>query len=168
MVIRPHDEQYNLLMKYHIDIQHACDEEPPVTDEIICEWVKSSLSNHRNSAELTLRFVDVTEITSLNRLYRKKNDATNVLAFPADHPSHIELEFPLLGDIIICPAVLKQESQIQEKSLMAHWAHIVIHGVLHLLGYDHIKEADAIEMQSIEIKVLAEFGFDNPYESEAK
>lgn len=154
-------------VSYHIDIQHACDETFPVTDETLSHWVTSSLLLHCDSAELTLRFVDTEEITNLNRLYRKKNKATNVLAFPAGHPTHIELEYPLLGDLIICPTVLKQESQDLEKPLKAHWAHIVIHGVLHLLGYDHIKDDDAIKMQAVEIQLLAEFGFDNPYEIEA-
>lgn len=154
-------------VNYHIDIQHACDDAFPVTDEILSHWVTSSLLLHRDSAELTLRFVNAEEITNLNRIYRKKNKATNVLAFPAAHPTHIELEYPLLGDIIICPTVLKQESQNLEKPLIAHWAHIVFHGVLHLLGYDHIKDDDAIKMQAVEIQLLAEFGFDNPYETEA-
>ncbi len=154
-------------MSYHIDIQHANDEALPVTDETLRHWVTSSLLLHRDTAELTLRFVNIEEITSLNHLYRKKNQPTNVLAFPATHPANIELEYPLLGDVIICPAVLKQESLEQEKPLAAHWAHIVTHGVLHLLGYDHIKDDDTVEMQAVEIQLLAEFGFDNPYETEA-
>lgn len=154
-------------MNYHIDIQHACDEALPVTDETLSHWVTSTLLLHLDSAELTLRFVDTEEMTNLNHLYRKKNKATNVLAFAASHPAHVELEYPLLGDVIICPMVLTQESQNLETPLIAHWAHIVTHGVLHLLGYDHIKNDDAIKMQAIEIKLLAEFGFDNPYKTEA-
>lgn len=154
-------------MNYHIDIQHACDEVLPVTDETLSQWVTATLLLHLDSAELTLRFVDVEEMTQLNHSYRKKNKETNVLAFPAAHPAHIELEYPLLGDVIICPGVLKQESQNLDTPLIAHWAHIVIHGVLHLLDYDHIKDDDAIKMQAVEIQLLAEFGFDNPYKTEA-
>ena len=152
-------------MNYHIDIQHAYEEILPVTDEQLSAWAKRPLLTHNDSAELTIRLVDAEEITSLNYLYRKKNKATNVLAFPATYPKDVELEFPLLGDVIICPTVLKEESITLEIPLTAHWAHIVIHGVLHLLGYDHIKEEDNTIMQAIEIKLLAELGFENPYRS---
>lgn len=150
-------------MNYHIDIQHASAETPPVSDEILINWAEIPLVSRCDAAELTLRFVDPEEITQLNHLYRKKNQATNVLAFPATYPENIELEYPLLGDIIVCPVVLKQESQTLNKPLTAHWAHIVIHGVLHLLGYDHIEEDETTKMQAIEIELLAQLGFDNPY-----
>ncbi len=83
---------------------------------------------HCEKAELTLRIVDEDEITHLNSMYRKKNKATNVLAFPATYPSDIKLEFPLLGDLVVCPTVLEKESNSLAKPLTAHWAHIVIHG----------------------------------------
>ena len=150
-------------MTYYIDIQHASEETPPVTDETLRNWATLSLTPYRDAAELTLRFVDTDEITHLNHVYRKKNTATNVLAFPATYPKDVELECPLLGDVIICPSVLKQESITLDKPLTAHWAHIVIHGVLHLLGYDHIQDSDAHIMQSIETKLLMELGIDNPY-----
>ena len=151
-------------MKYYIDIQHACEDPSPVTDEILGNWATLALTPYRDAAELTLRCVDLEEITHLNHMYRKQNKATNVLAFPASYPKDVELEYPMLGDVIICPAILMQESITLEKTLTAHWAHIVIHGVLHLLGYDHIKEDEAEIMQSIEIQLLAELGFNNPYE----
>lgn len=154
-------------MNYHIDIQNVCDEEFPITDEILKQWVHAALLPHCDSAELTLRFVNTEEITTLNRLYRKKDKATNVLAFPASLPENIVLEYPLLGDVVICPTILKQESQTLEKTIVAHWAHIIIHGVLHLLGYDHIKKDDLEKMQALEIQLLKHFGFDNPYISEA-
>jgi len=110
--------------------------------------------------------VDSEEITYLNHAYRKKNKPTNVLAFPANLPDNIGLDYPLLGDVIICPLVLKQESLSLDKPLTAHWAHIVIHGVLHLLGYDHINEEDADKMQAVEIKLLTQLGFDNPYQED--
>ena len=153
-------------MKYHLDIQHACADVIPVTDETLSHWVTTLLTPYRESAELTLRLVDREEITSLNHLYRKKNKATNVLAFPATHPEDIELDYPLLGDVVICPAVLAEESQTLDTPLVAHWAHIVFHGVLHLLGYDHINESDATLMQAIEMQELAKLGFNNPYERE--
>lgn len=153
-------------MSYPIDIQHASTESIPVKDEIISHWVSSTLKHYCQSAELTLRLVDPDEMIQLNHTYRKQNKLTNVLAFPASHPDDVELDFPFLGDIVICASVLKEEAETQDKPLVAHWAHIVIHGVLHLLGYDHIEEGEASIMQAIEIKLLAELGFDNPYERE--
>ena len=153
-------------MSYYIDIQHVCEEKLPVTDEMLCNWVKLTLKPYRDTAELTLRIVETEEITHLNHAYRKINKATNVLSFPATYPDDVELEYPLLGDIILCPAVLKQESETLQTPLTAHWAHIVIHGVLHLLGYDHIKDEDATIMQTIETQLLEKLGFDNPYGSD--
>lgn len=153
-------------MTYHIDLQYATEEVIPVSDESLIKWAELTLTEHRASAELTLRIVDAEEITQLNHSYREQNKATNVLAFPIVVPDNIELEFPLLGDVIICPEVLAKESVEQGRPLEEHWAHIVIHGVLHLLGYDHIKDNDAEEMQAQEIKLLAKLGFSNPYKIE--
>ena len=153
-------------MNYHIDIQHACEDTIPITDETFSEWATLVLSTQRDSAELTLRLVDRDEITQLNDCYRKQNKATNVLAFPANIPDNITLDYPLLGDVIICPHVLQEESISLNKPLIAHWALIVIHGILHLLGYDHIEDNDATIMQALEIKLLAQLGFDNPYQIE--
>lgn len=153
-------------MSYYIDIQHASQSSLPVTDEMLSEWAQLPLKAYRESAELTLRLVDSDEITHLNHHYRKKNKPTNVLAFPASYSQEVELDYPLLGDVIICPTVLEQESKALNRPLIQHWAHIVIHGVLHLLGYDHIEEEDAAVMQAIEIQLLAQLGFDNPYESQ--
>jgi probable rRNA maturation factor len=150
-------------MTYHIDIQHACNEEVPVTDNTLTQWATLAIKTECTSGELTLRIVDATEITQLNHQYRKQNKATNVLAFPANLPTDVSLEFPLLGDIIICPAVLQEECISLQIPLTMHWAHIVIHGVLHLLGYDHVQEEDAMVMQALEIELLAQLGFDSPY-----
>jgi probable rRNA maturation factor len=150
-------------MNYHIDIQHASNDKIPISDELLCQWTTQALRPYRDHAELTIRLVDKNEITHLNTVYRKKNKATNVLAFPANYPKNIVLEYPLLGDVIICPDVLKQESVDLQTPLTAHWAHIVIHGVLHLLGYDHMKEEEAMVMQTIEKTILKELGFDDPY-----
>ena len=110
--------------------------------------------------------LDEDEMINLNYTYRNLNKTTNVLAFPASYPKDIKLKYPLLGDIIICPTVLLQESKELNLPLVSHWAHIVIHGVLHLLGYDHIKEDDKHIMQEIEIKLLESLGFNNPYETQ--
>ena len=153
-------------MSDYVDIQHACEKKIPVSDETLARWVQLVLPPNQQTTELTLRFVEQDEITDLNRTYRKQNTATNVLSFPSDLPSEIMLKHPFLGDVIICPAVLEEESLALNKPLIAHWAHIVIHGLLHLLGYDHKEEQDTALMQSLEIKVLAELGFDNPYATE--
>ena len=150
-------------MSYYIDLQHACSDELPISDILLRKWIKLALSPYRNSAEVTLRFVDEDEMINLNYTYRNLNKTTNVLAFPASYPKDIKLKYPLLGDIIICPTVLLQESKELDLPLVSHWAHIVIHGVLHLLGYDHIKEDDQHIMQEIEIKLLESLGFNNPY-----
>ncbi|KTD30660.1 MULTISPECIES: rRNA maturation RNase YbeY [Legionella] len=153
-------------MNYHIDLQHACHNPIPVSDELLIKWAQFALVDHKEFAELTLRLVDEEEMIHLNHAYRQQNKVTNVLAFPSTLPEGIELDFPLLGDVIICPSVLQKESDELGKPLQAHWAHIVIHGVLHLLGYDHIKESDAEIMQALEIKLLANLGFANPYQIE--
>ena len=105
-------------------------------------------------------------MTHLNSTYRKQNKVTNVLAFPSNLPKDIQLDVPLLGDVIICPSVLQAESESLNKPLQAHWAHIVIHGVLHLLGFDHVRDEDAPIMQAQEINILEELGFCNPYKEE--
>ncbi|WP_133129670.1 rRNA maturation RNase YbeY [Legionella yabuuchiae] len=153
-------------MTVHIDIQHASEHEAPVSDDTLKRWAEIALTSELDAGELTLRLVTPEEIQQLNRQYRQQDKPTNVLSFPASLPKEIELDVPLLGDVIICPAVLKQESESYNKSLEAHWAHIVIHGVLHLLGYDHIQEEDANIMQPIETQLLATLGFDDPYHHE--
>lgn len=150
----------------NIDIQHSSKENIPVSDDILTQWVSMVLPPEKSHFELTVRLVDRLEITELNRTYRKQDKATNVLAFPSTLPDEIMQLHPFLGDIIICPAVLMEESSAQNTPLIAHWAHIVIHGVLHLLGHDHIKDEDAAMMQAIETQLLKTLGFDNPYKIE--
>ncbi|GGI75327.1 rRNA maturation RNase YbeY [Legionella impletisoli] len=153
-------------MTVHIDIQHASEEEAPVPDATLSQWAKMALTHQLNRGEITLRLVSLNEIQHLNRQYRHQDKPTNVLSFPSNLPKEIELDVPLLGDVIICPAILRQESELLNKPLEAHWAHIVIHGVLHLLGYDHIHEEDADIMQPIETQLLAKLGYDDPYHHE--
>ena len=153
-------------MNYCIDIQNVTDESLPVSEEELTHLAKLTLRDYRKEAELTIRLVTPDEITQLNHRYRKQNKATNALAFPSTLPPEIQLEVPLLGDVIICPQIVFAETKQLNKTLESHWALIVIHGVLHLLGYDHINDDDAALMQSIEIKLLAELGFTNPYDTE--
>lgn len=127
------------------------------------QWAKAALKNKIKSAELTIRIVDKDEMIELNSLYRNKAYPTNVLSFPFDNPEELEDEMQILGDIAICAEVVKEEAKQQKKKEEAHWAHLVIHGTLHLLGYDHEKETDASKMEAEEIKILHSLGFSNPY-----
>ena len=149
-----------------LDIQNACKTKLPVSDEQLRGFVKAALASHQKNTELTIRFVEIDEITHLNHTYRKKNNPTNVLAFPSNLPDEILSIHPLLGDVIICPYVPEKESRALNIPPIAHWAHIVIHGVLHLLGYDHIDSKDAAVMEAHEIKALQNLGYNNPYETE--
>ena len=144
-----------------IDVQYAITAEGiPAPDEMR-HWVKCALQDQRPEAELAVRIVDEAEITALNRKYRGKDGATNVLSFPFDPMPGLATE--QLGDVVICAPVVAAEAVTQGKSLQAHWAHIVIHGVLHLLGYDHHKDAEAQEMEVLETRLLASLGFADPY-----
>lgn len=153
-------------MELFVDLQLATENEsalPLLAD--IEKWVttaiKAGSSESREEAELTVRLVDSDESQQLNHDYRGKDKPTNVLSFPFQNPPGITL--PLLGDLVVCKQVVEKEAIEQCKSLNAHWAHMLIHGTLHLLGYDHITEEEAIEMETLETKLLLELGFPAPY-----
>jgi probable rRNA maturation factor len=152
---------------YHIIIQQAADKSLAPKNTMLKKWVKKALEHEIKSAEVTIRIVDAKEMEALNSTYRKKRSSTNVLSFPAKLPDDIALDIPLLGDIVICAEVVNQEAKAQQKSHDAHWAHMIVHGCLHLLGYDHERDTDATKMETKEIKILSELGFENPYETGA-
>lgn len=112
--------------------------------------------------EITIRVTDDDEAAQLNHQFRNKDYPTNVLSFPFESP--VELPVQLLGDLIICKSVVEREAKEQHKSSIAHWTHMVIHGTLHLLGYDHIQDEDAIEMELLEKQIMASLGYSDPYE----
>lgn len=145
----------------HVDVDNACNADNVPDDACFVHWVTSALEGQRTRAELAIRIVDETESAALNAQYRQKDAATNVLSFPSDLPE--DCEPPILGDLAICAAVVAREAHEQHKTLAAHWAHMVIHGSLHLLGFDHIDDADAEVMETREIAILHELGFANPY-----
>jgi probable rRNA maturation factor len=144
-----------------IEVQYAVSADGIPGAESIRQWVVQALPADRAAAELTVRIVDEAEITALNRQYRGKDGPTNVLSFPYEGIPGIASN--LLGDIVICAPVVAGESVTQDKPLEAHWAHMVIHGVLHLLGHDHHKEGEANRMELTEIEMLAGLGYANPY-----
>jgi probable rRNA maturation factor len=123
-------------------------------------WVNAVPSVEKTSA--CLRIVDEPEAKSLNKEYRHIDKATNVLSFPAELPLQLNIKF--LGDIVICASVVGREAQEQGKQLSEHWAHLLVHGILHLQGYDHQDDADADEMESLEIGILQKLNITNPYE----
>lgn len=153
------------VMNLELDIQNACADATVPREELFSQWISAALADEdewaHDHAEVCLRIVDAEEITALNLQYRGKDYATNVLSFPADLPA--ELNLPLLGDIVICAAVVEREAVEQHKASRAHWAHMVIHGTLHLLGYDHIDDDEAECMESREIEILSALNFPNPY-----
>jgi probable rRNA maturation factor len=138
-------------------IQHIPDE------PTVHRWVAKSLAlgGRYAPAHLTVRVVGEKEITQLNETYRQKSGTTNVLSFPFDAPA--EVDIPLLGDIVICAPVVEREAREQHKTPQQHWAHMVVHGVLHLLGFDHVSDEQAQTMEHLEIKILSTLGFPDPY-----
>lgn len=126
-------------------------------------WVEAAArgAKRRKAIELSIRIVDAKEGRMLNREYREKDYATNVLSFPVELPPGVSL--PLIGDLVICAPVVVRESKEQGKAPNDHWAHMTVHGVLHLLGYDHIEDAEAEAMEALETRILAGLGIDDPY-----
>ncbi|TXS89531.1 rRNA maturation RNase YbeY [Parahaliea maris] len=150
-----------------VDIQRASAEPAPDEDDIT-SWIEAALAGHREGqdTEISVRLVDREEMTELNGQYRDKPRPTNVLSFPSDLPP--ELGLPLLGDIVICAPVVADEAAEQGKPLAAHWAHMTVHGTLHLLGYDHIEDDEAEAMEALETRVLAALDIPCPYTADTQ
>jgi probable rRNA maturation factor len=148
-------------MTIEVDLQQETSFTPLPADQDFRLWASVALKD-KEDAELTLRLVDEAESRDLNSRYRGKDAATNVLSFPAQIPP--DLGIPLLGDIVICAPLVDEEARAQGKPVQAHWAHLVIHGVLHLLGHDHEAEQEAREMETLEVDLLFSLGYDNPYD----
>ena len=125
-------------------------------------WIRAALTTRgEERAEIAVRIVDEAEMRALNARYRHKDYPTNVLAFPAELPRGIDL--PLLGDIVVCAPVVEREAAEQGKKSRAHWAHMLVHGTLHLLGHDHQRPRAATAMEALETRVHAALGFPDPY-----
>ncbi|MWN31349.1 MULTISPECIES: rRNA maturation RNase YbeY [unclassified Gilliamella] len=146
-----------------LDLQIATEDNQNLpTEAQILQWLGVILPQFVDNAELTIRIVDEQESQQLNNTYRHKDKPTNVLSFPFESP--IEIDVPLLGDLVICQQVVEAEATEQHKSLTSHWAHMIVHGCLHLLGYDHILDDEAEEMENIEIDIMQQLGFEDPYQ----
>lgn len=148
-------------MSYYVDRQCQIEDQNLPSEEQLTQWVSAALNNKMDQAELSIRIVDSEESQQLNSEYRGKDKPTNVLSFPFEVPDGIELD--LLGDLVICAEVVSQEAEEQKKPLFNHWAHMVVHGVLHLLGFDHINDDEAEEMEALETKILASLNIPDPY-----
>lgn len=145
----------------YVEIQTVFASEGQPDRQQIQLWIDTALEDYDQDTEIVVRIVDEQESAELNEQYRHKAGPTNILSFPVDVPEGIELD--LLGDLVICAPVLEKEALEQDKILSHHWAHIIVHGVLHLLGYDHIDDAEAELMETKEIAVLNKLHIQNPY-----
>lgn len=150
-------------MTLEVDVQIACQGDDVPAQPEIRKWAHAAIGDGRARAELTVRIVDEDEGARLNARFRHRDGATNVLSFPFETP--VGVEVPLLGDIVICAPVVRREAKEQQKSERSHWAHMVVHGALHLVGYAHEGDDEAKTMEAEERRILADLGFDDPYES---
>lgn len=149
-------------MSYRIDVEVNSSSTKIPSVENIERWIKSALqSDELNQAEVSVYIVDEAESQELNAQYRGKDKPTNVLSFPADIPD--EVGVPLLGDLVICAPVVEREAHEQSKTLEAHWAHMLVHGTLHLLGYDHVDDDEAEVMEALETRLITQLNFPAPY-----
>lgn len=148
-----------------LDLQLACEDTTGLPDESQFQtWLDAVIPQFQEESEVTIRLVDTAESHDLNLTYRGMDKPTNVLSFPFEAPPGMEM--PLLGDLIICRQVVEREAKEQDVSLDSHWAHMVVHGSLHLLGYDHIEDEEAEEMEGIETEIMLALGYEDPYISE--
>jgi probable rRNA maturation factor len=148
-------------MAVTVEVQLAseADEIPP--DTSFQRWAEAALAGRHDHAELVVRVVDEAESRRLNHDYRGKDKPTNVLSFPFEAPPGVPSEH--IGDLVICAPVVQREAGEQGKTAAAHWAHMTVHGVLHLLGYDHLDDAQADQMEALERRILAGLGYPDPY-----
>lgn len=144
-----------------LDLQIASSSVDLPTKDFFKTCVEHALSAYRSEAELTIRLIDRKEACALNLRWRGNDVATNVLSFPVQNVDHAAPD--LIGDVVLCVPVIEAEAQAQGKSPQAHWAHVVVHGVLHLLGFDHEQDSQAQEMEDVERAILAEMGYPAPY-----
>jgi probable rRNA maturation factor len=149
-------------MELSIDIQNPGGYQDLPAPGDIAQWLNAAWQDEKPDTTVLVRIVDEHEGTQLNLDYRGKDYATNILSFPFEAPP-IPLDNNHLGDLVLCHPVVLKEAQEQHKNIQHHWAHLLIHGMLHLQGYDHLNDDDAEQMESLEIKILKQMGYQNPY-----
>lgn len=148
-----------MIIKINLQTAYSKNDMPTLND--FKKWASETLRGRTNKNELTIRIVDEQESEQLNKQYRLKSGPTNILSFPYEDLPNVKNN--LIGDLVICAPLVEQEANKYKKTSQAHWAHLTIHGCLHLLGYDHIKESDSQLMESVEISLLKKLGFKDPY-----
>ena len=147
-----------------VEVQYASQQSTFPGKAQLQRWAEAALeAGGREGGELVIRLVDEAESAELNRNYRNKTGPTNVLSFPFEAPPEVPMEVELLGDLVICVPVVEREATEQNKPYEAHCAHMVVHGILHLLGHDHLQAGEAEAMEKLEIAILGRLGYDNPY-----
>lgn len=147
-------------MNVIVDVQQVVEADVP-TEQQFHLWASTALAEIAEDCELSIRLVSEAESAELNSTYRGKDTPTNVLSFPFESP--VPLTPRLLGDLVLCVAVVEREATEQNKTLEAHWAHLLVHGCLHLLGYDHLEDDEAEQMEALEVQILQQLGIENPY-----
>jgi probable rRNA maturation factor len=145
----------------YLEIQIATETADYPSEQQFQQWVDAALADRDDDAEIVIRLVDDAESAELNQQFRHKSGPTNILSFPFEAPPGVELD--LLGDLVINAPLVNLEAVQQQKPILHHWAHITVHGVLHLLGYDHIDEQEAEQMEALEVEILKQFNIANPY-----
>lgn len=154
-------------MRLALQVQNASGADWIPAEKSVRRWARAALGGSgRERVELTVRVVDAEEGARLNQDYRHKAGPTNVLSFPFEDPPGVTTH--MLGDLVVCAPVVEREAHEQDKALEAHWAHMVVHGVLHLCGYDHEVPAQAVDMESLETRILGELGYPDPYAADGE
>lgn len=151
------------MTQLQVVVQNVAGAKALPTKKQMCAAIQLALPETLRKAEITVRVVAPTESQALNRRYRHKDKPTNILSFNYHELDEQETESYLLGDLVVCADVIAEEAKDQQKELLAHWLHLLLHGTLHLLGYDHEHAEDAARMEQREIELLAVLGFSNPY-----
>lgn len=147
--------------RVELDVQYASDTRALPSEQDFSRWVQAAVADVGRPVGVVIRLVDEAESRELNRRYRGKDQPTNVLSFPFDAPAVVASNH--LGDLVICAPVVAREARDQHKPAAHHWAHMVVHGALHLRGYDHHSEEQALDMETLETKILEQLGIDDPY-----
>jgi probable rRNA maturation factor len=153
-------------MTVQVDVQNASDDHTAPETSIVESWIVRAIGASRpdGDTEVSVRIVDAAEIQALNSDYRGKDKPTNVLSFPTGEVAGLPADMPVpLGDVVVCASVVRDEAAAQGKAISDHWAHMLVHGTLHLLGYDHATETEAAEMEALEARILSAHGVADPY-----